>query len=110
MSEFPLTNEESLPSDEVSKEYDQVIHLVFEKLLATGVDASRLSFTKSDIEHAADDLGLAIKNVPDIVYAPGCTCGLSGGALNVNTAVTSPGAPGTDRMSNPNAVSPCAQR
>ncbi len=54
--------------DEVLTEYDQVMHRVFERLLAAGADASRLSFTKSDIEQAAADLGLAIKNVPDIVY------------------------------------------
>lgn len=67
MRQFSPTNQGTLP-DETLKEYDQVIIRVFERLHAGYEDADRLPFTKSGIERAVSELGLTIKNVPDIVY------------------------------------------
>lgn len=54
--------------DETLKEYDRVIIRVFKRVRAGHEDADRLPFAKSDVERAISDLGLTIKNIPDIVY------------------------------------------
>lgn len=62
------TNQDASPLDQMLTEYDQVMHRLFEELHIAYADIDRLPFTKADIERAVDHLGLAIKNVPDIVY------------------------------------------
>jgi hypothetical protein len=49
-----------------SKEYDQVVAELFQRLYKKG--ATRLPFSKSDIERVAADLKLSIRNLPDITY------------------------------------------
>ena len=68
MQHLSLTSQETVSPDETLKEYDQVILRVFERLHAGHEDTDRLPFAKSDVERAISDLGLSIKNVPDIVY------------------------------------------
>jgi len=68
MRRSSITSQETSSPDEALKEYDQVIVRVFESLHAGHEDSELLPFTKSDVEHAISDLGLTIKNVPDIVY------------------------------------------
>ncbi|MBC8448876.1 MAG: endonuclease [Chloroflexi bacterium] len=68
MRESSLTNQKPPFFDEALKEYDQVINRVFESLHAGHEDVNRLPFSKSDVERAVSDLGLSIKNIPDIVY------------------------------------------
>ena len=48
------------------KEYDQVVIELFRRLYKKGMP--RLPFSKTDIERAASDLGLSIRNLPDITY------------------------------------------
>lgn len=55
-------------SEETLKEYDRIIVRAFEELHTARKSAEQLPFTKSDIERAIRELGLSIKNVPDIVY------------------------------------------
>lgn len=55
-------------SPEVTKEYDQVITRVFTQLHAASPGTNRLPFTKTDIERAVNELGLNIRNIPDIAY------------------------------------------
>lgn len=55
-------------SNESLKEYDQVILWVFQQVYAKHERQDRLPFTKTDIERAVIELGLEIKNIPDIVY------------------------------------------
>ena len=52
------------------KVYDRVILSVFQRVHQLTPDAHVLPFTKGDIEHAIAELslGIATKNVPDIVY------------------------------------------
>jgi hypothetical protein len=57
----PLDNEKL-------KEYDRVIIRVFERLYKDNRDAIRLDFTKANIVEAAQEVGVTILNVPDIVY------------------------------------------
>ncbi len=56
------------PPDELPKEYDQVILRVFEHVYARHEGRDRLPFAKADIERAVIELGLEIKNIPDIAY------------------------------------------
>jgi hypothetical protein len=58
----------ALPGNESLKEYDQVILQVFLQIHTGYEQQNRLPFTKTDIEHAVAELGLEIKNIPDIVY------------------------------------------
>ncbi|TEU14976.1 MAG: hypothetical protein E3J21_14470 [Anaerolineales bacterium] len=67
MEQFSRTSQGTSLPDETLKEYDRVIIRVFERLYTGHEDVNRLPFTKSDIERAISDLGLTIKNVPDIV-------------------------------------------
>ena len=55
-------------SNESLKEYDQVILRVFQQVHAEYEGQGRLPFVKADIERAVIELGLEIKNIPDIVY------------------------------------------
>src|SRR3990172_9451560 len=48
------------------KEYDQVVIELFRRLYKKGMP--RLPFSKTDIERAASDLKLSIRNLPDITY------------------------------------------
>ncbi len=65
----PLSPDQNgLQPNEPQKEYDQVISRVFQKLHVGHEDADRLPFTKADIERAVGELGLEIKNIPDIAY------------------------------------------
>ncbi|NJL35192.1 MAG: endonuclease [Chloroflexaceae bacterium] len=60
---------DALPDDAgKKKEYDQVIMRVFTQLQSAEPQADRLSFTKADIERAVSELGLNVRNVPDIAY------------------------------------------
>lgn len=52
--------------DGEQKEYDQVIAELFGRLRRGG--GTRLPFAKKDIEQAVADLGLEIRNIPDIAY------------------------------------------
>ncbi len=54
------------PKDPELKEYDQVIVELFNRLHKKG--ETRLSFAKKDIERVVVDLGLEIRNIPDIAY------------------------------------------
>ncbi len=62
------SNQGTSPPDATLKQYDQVIVRVFERLHKDHEDTERLPFTKLDVERAADDLELVIKNIPDIIY------------------------------------------
>ena len=48
------------------KEYDQVIVELFRRLHSKG--ERRLAFSKKDVERVVADLGLEIRNIPDIAY------------------------------------------
>ena len=50
------------------KEYDRIILRLFEVLYAQHGDVGVLAFTKDEMEQVADELGIVIKNVPDILY------------------------------------------
>ncbi len=54
--------------DQAAREYDLVVTGLFQRLIKRYGDISSLPFTKADVEREIADLGLAIKNVPDIVY------------------------------------------
>jgi hypothetical protein len=54
--------------DESLKEYDRVILWVFQQVAAKFEGQGRFPFTKADIERGVVELGLEIKNIPDIVY------------------------------------------
>jgi hypothetical protein len=68
MQQYPTMDQEAVSPNEILKEYDQVVNRVFERLHTGQEDVDRLLFTKADIERAIRDLGLSIRNVPDIVY------------------------------------------
>lgn len=61
-------NSDIVSLDESLKEYDQVILCVFQYVHAENEERERLPFTKADIERAVTELGLEIKNIPDIAY------------------------------------------
>lgn len=59
----------TVPQDNESlKEYDQVILRVFQQVHVESEGQARLPFTKAYIERAVIELGLEIRNIPDIVY------------------------------------------
>ncbi len=60
----PSTNTET--NDVETREYDQIIVELFRRLYKQG--EPKLSFAKKDVERVVADLGLEIRNIPDIAY------------------------------------------
>jgi len=60
------SNTQTGPIDGETKEYDQIIGELFKRLYKP--NETKLSFTKKHIEQVIRDLGLEIRNVPDIAY------------------------------------------
>lgn len=53
-------------------DYDRVIVLLFNKKFKENLDKNEIYFTKDELAHIASELGINIRNIPDVIYTYRC--------------------------------------
>ncbi len=64
-------------------DYDKVIVLLFDKKYKENIEKSEIYFTKDELAQIASELGITIRNIPDVIYTYRCRRELPNGITSL---------------------------